>query len=48
MNLMLMAIFAAVAVGMFAKGFGRLEASLCVGIAVALTLLYFLRPWYMT
>jgi hypothetical protein len=48
MNMMLVAIFAAVAVGMFAKGFGRRETMLCVGIAAALTAMYLLRPWYMT
>jgi hypothetical protein len=48
MTMMLVAIFAAVGVGAFAKDFGRRESLLCIGIAVALTALYFLRPWYMT
>ncbi len=48
MTLMLVAIFAAAGVGTFAKEFGRRELMLCVGIAVALTLTYFVRPWYMT
>jgi hypothetical protein len=48
MNMMLLAIFAAVAVGMFAKGFGRRETTLSVGIAAALAVIYLLRPWYMT
>jgi hypothetical protein len=46
--MMLVAIFAAAGVGIFAKNFGRREAGLCVAIAVALTGIYFLRPWYMT
>lgn len=45
---MLLAIAAAAGVGIFAKNFGRLEAVLCVAIAAGLTLVYFLRPWYMT
>ena len=48
MTLMLLAMFAAAALGIFAKEFGRRESALSVGIAVALTGLYFLRPWYMT
>jgi len=48
MAMMLLAIFAALGVGTFAKEFGRREVVLCVGIAVALTLIYFLRPRYMT
>jgi len=48
MSVMLLAIFAAAGVGMFAKGFGRRETALCVAIAAALPLVYFLRPWYMT
>jgi len=48
MAMMLLAIFAAVGVGTFARDFGRRERMLCVGIAVALTALYFLRPGYMT
>jgi hypothetical protein len=48
MTLMLVAIFAAVGVGTFARDFGRRESVLCVGIAVALTAMYFFRPGYMT
>jgi hypothetical protein len=48
MSMMLLAIVAAAGVGMFAKEFGRREMMLCGVIAVALTLIYFLRPWYMT
>jgi ascorbate-specific PTS system EIIC-type component UlaA len=48
MTLMLVAMFAAAGVGVFAKQFGRREASLCLCIAVALTLIYFLRPAQMT
>ncbi len=48
MTLMLLAIFAAAGVGTFAREFGRRESALCVGIAVVLTLAYFLRPSYMT
>ena len=45
---MLVAIVAAVGVGMFAKHWGRRESLACVGIAVVMTLLYFFRPQYMT
>lgn len=45
---MLLAIVAAAGVGIFAKSFGHRETALCVGIAVALTAIYLLRPWYMT
>lgn len=48
MSMMLLAIFAAAGVGIFAKEFGRREIAICVGIAVALTATYFLRPAYMT
>ena len=48
MTMMLLAMFAAAGVGMFVKEFGRREFMLCVAIGTALTLLYFLRPWYMT
>ncbi|MGI9146804.1 MAG: hypothetical protein ACR2IK_09695 [Chloroflexota bacterium] len=48
MSMMLLAMFAAAGVGMFARDFKRREAMLCVAIAVALTAIYFLRPWYMT
>jgi len=46
--MMLLAIFAAAGLGIFARDFGRREAALCVVIAAALTGIYFLRPWYMT
>jgi len=45
---MLVAIVAAAGVGMLAKQWGRREAMLCAGIAITMTLLYFLRPQYMT
>ena len=45
---MLLAIFAAVVLGMFVTGSGRRETALCAAIAVALTVMYFLRPQYMT
>ncbi len=48
MNMMLLAIFAAASVGIVVKGFGRREAWLCAGLAIALTALYFFRPYYMT
>jgi hypothetical protein len=48
MTMMLLAIFAAAGLGTFVSGFGRREAIGCVAIAVVLTLLYFLRPAYMT
>jgi hypothetical protein len=48
MTMMLLAILAAVGVGTLAPGFGRRESALCIGIAIALTTVYFLRPWYMT
>jgi hypothetical protein len=48
MTLMLVAIMAAVGVAMFAKEWGRRESLLCAGIAVGMTLLYFIRPQYMT
>jgi hypothetical protein len=49
MNLMLLVIFAAVGVGMFSRSqFGRRETALYVGLAVGLTLLFYLRPYYMT
>jgi capsular exopolysaccharide synthesis family protein len=47
-NMMLLALFAAAGVGLFARGLGRRESLFCMLIAVALTLIYFLRPWYMT
>jgi len=48
MNMMLLAIFASIGVGVFARRFGRFEGVLIVSIATALTLIYFLRPQYMT
>ena len=48
MSMMLLAIFAAAGVGIFARQFGHRQTALCVGIAVALTVTYLLRPWYMT
>ncbi|MBV9601243.1 MAG: hypothetical protein JOZ87_30900 [Chloroflexi bacterium] len=48
MTLMLIAMFAAAGVGMFAKQFGRRETYICLAIAAALTLVYFLRPAQMT
>jgi hypothetical protein len=48
MTMMLLAMFAAAGVGMFAERFGRRESLLCVAIAVVLVLIYFLRPSYMT
>jgi hypothetical protein len=46
--MMLLAMFAAVALGLSAKEFGRREMSLAAGIAVSLTLIYYLRPMSMT
>jgi hypothetical protein len=48
MTMMLLAMFAAAGVGIFAERFGRREARLCTGVAVALVVIYFLRPYYMT
>jgi len=48
MTMMLVAMFAAVGLGMFAKSFDRRESWLSVAIAVALTLIYFFRPSSMT
>lgn len=45
---MLLAMFAAVGLGMVARDFGRREAAICLGIALTLTLVYFLRPAQMT
>jgi hypothetical protein len=46
--MMLLAIFAAMGVGLFVTTFGRREILLCTAIAVGLTTIYLLRPWYMT
>jgi hypothetical protein len=48
MNLMLLALFAAVGVGLFSRRLGRFEPALIVVIASTLTLVYFFRPYYMT
>jgi hypothetical protein len=48
MTLMLLTMFAAAGVGIFAKRFGRREAVMCAAIASAMTLIYFLRPSMMT
>jgi hypothetical protein len=48
MNLMLEAMFVAVVVGMFVKSFGRRELIICAALAAGLTLLYHLRPYYIT
>jgi hypothetical protein len=48
MTLMLAAMFGAVLVGTFARSFGRREIALVVGLAIALTVVYFMRPHYMT
>jgi hypothetical protein len=48
MSLMLVAIMASTVLGLAFKGFGRRENGACLAIAIALTLLYFLRPAYMT
>jgi hypothetical protein len=45
---MLLAMFGATAVGIFAKQFGRREVNVCLAIAIALTLVYFLRPQQMS
>jgi len=48
MSMMLVAIFAATTVGIFATRFGRRENTLVALIAAALVAIYFLRPYYMT
>jgi hypothetical protein len=48
MSLMLVAIFAAVGVGMIARDFGPRASTLSVAIAVLLAVTYFVRPHYMT
>ncbi len=45
---MLVAMFAAVALGLLAKDYGRRAYRVSVGVAVLLTLIYFFRPQYMT
>jgi hypothetical protein len=45
---MLLAMFAAAGVGLFARSFGRREMNVIVAIAVLLTLVYLLRPAQMT
>jgi hypothetical protein len=49
MTMMLLALFAATGFGLLVKDrFGRRESTICVGIAAALTLIYFFRPMTMT
>jgi hypothetical protein len=48
MTMMLLAMFAAAGVGIFAGRFGRREARLCTAIAIALVAIYFVRPYFMT
>lgn len=48
MSMMLLAIFAATSLGIFATRFGRRENTLVALIAAALVAIYFLRPYYMT
>jgi hypothetical protein len=48
MNMMLLAMFAAVGLGVLARGFGRREYAICLVIAAGLTLVYFFRPSTMT
>ena len=48
MTLMLLTMFAAAGVGIFAKQFGRRETLICAAIATAMTLIYFFRPSMMT
>ncbi|MDQ6671987.1 MAG: hypothetical protein M3069_14805 [Chloroflexota bacterium] len=48
MNIMLLALFASVGVGLLGMRFSRAESRLCVAIATALTLIYFFHPAYMT
>lgn len=48
MTLMLVALFASLGLGLFARQFGRRESAICVIIAAALTLLYYVHPSFMT
>jgi hypothetical protein len=48
MNIMLVAIFAAMGVGLFAKGYEGRAWKLVLTIPVLLTLAYFVHPAYMT
>jgi low affinity Fe/Cu permease len=48
MTMMLLAIFVAAGTGMMIKEFNGRQMLYCVAIAASLTLIYFLRPWYMT
>jgi low affinity Fe/Cu permease len=48
MTMMLLAMFVAAGTGMMVKDFKGRQLMYCVGIAASLTLIYFLRPWYMT
>jgi hypothetical protein len=45
---MLVAIFAAVGLGVIARSFGRRMSRLSLALALVLTATYFLRPNYMT
>jgi len=48
-NLMLIVLFASIGVGLFGNRIGpHRERRLIVGIATALTVIYFIRPAYMT
>ena len=48
MNMMLFAMVAALAVGLFGQRFAHREMRLVVIIATALTVIYFVRPAYMS
>jgi hypothetical protein len=48
MNLMLLAMGIAVVIGMGSKEFGGRQMALCTVVATIMTVLYFLRPAYMT
>jgi hypothetical protein len=48
MNVMLLAMFAAIGVGLLGRRFARRETQLVILIAVGMALAYFLRPTYMT
>jgi hypothetical protein len=48
MSLMLVALFAALLYGIFASRGKPLDLRITAGVATLLTLVYFLRPQYMT
>ncbi len=48
MNMLLLAIFASVGVGLLGQRFARRENLLIVVIATALVVVYFFHPAYMT